>query len=203
MQRVLPTRALSGASHPSLGLPMFPSTTILSWLPPPPADFHSPWAPPVGCTDDSPCLPADASPLWKERVTFIQGVPTEEATLEKVRGLLKEWNATTVLVSEDSDHSYEHALGNARAYAPFVSKGSYLLIQDTKVTRWHKSSIACGNLPSDAEQDACWATLKAGPLDSVHDFLAENKDFAMDRSMEYLIYTQHARGFLKRVQSPH
>lgn len=37
-----------------------------------------------------------------------QGLPTDEAILDRVRALLKQWNATTVMVSEDSSHAYEH-----------------------------------------------------------------------------------------------
>lgn len=38
----------------------------------------------------------------------LQGLPTDEAILDRVRALLKQWNATTVMVSEDSSHAYEH-----------------------------------------------------------------------------------------------
>ena len=90
-------------------------------------------------------------------------------------------------------------LDNARAYAPFVTVGSYLLIQDTKLTRFNKLQ-PCGGLATAAERDTCYTNTKNGPGDSVHAFLGENKDFEMDRSLEFLIYTQHAEGFLKRMR---
>ena len=98
-----------------------------------------------------------------------------------------------------SAHLYDMVVDNARAYAPFVTVGSYLLIQDTKLTRFKKQQ-ACGILPTTAEQDACWKDTKEMAGDSVHTFLAENKDFEMDRSLELLLYTQHAQGFLKRMR---
>ena len=40
-----------------------------------------------------------------------------------------------VMVSEDSSHAYNVVVDNTRAYAQFVTLGSYLLVQDTKMTR--------------------------------------------------------------------
>ena len=40
-------------------------------------------------------------------VATLQGIPTDPQIVERVRGLLKEWNATTVMVSEDSGHVYD------------------------------------------------------------------------------------------------
>ena len=151
------------------------------------------------CSTEDACQFPDQNPLWAERVTAIQGIPTDAPIVERVRGLLKQWNATTVLVSEDSNHNYDIVLGNARAYAPFVSVGSYLLIQDTKLTRFQKAR-SCVKAASVVEEDACWAKTKLSPGDSVHTFLEENNDFEIDRALEYLIYTQHAEGFLKRVR---
>jgi cephalosporin hydroxylase len=163
------------------------------------ADFHDPWTPGSTCSDEDQCILPDTKALWAERVVAIQGIPTDEPILARVRTLLKEWNATTVLVSEDSNHEYDVVLENAHAYAPFVTIGSYLLIQDTKLTRFKKQR-ACENAATAEDLDSCWENIKIKPGDSVHSFLKEDNDFIIDRSLEQLIYTQHAEGFLKRVR---
>lgn len=54
-------------------------------------------------------LSATAAMLHTARLPArLQGLPTDEAILDRVRALLKQWNATTVMVSEDSSHAYEH-----------------------------------------------------------------------------------------------
>lgn len=49
--------------------------------------------------------PKEATPCLSR---WTQGLPTDPAILDRVRALLRQWNATTVMVSEDSSHAYEH-----------------------------------------------------------------------------------------------
>lgn len=48
----------------------------------------------------------------------------------------------------------------------------------------------------------CYREAKVGPLDAVHDFLAEEPVgvWQQDKTREYLLYSQHADGWLKRLQ---
>lgn len=133
-------------------------------------------------------------------MTFIKGVPTASEVLDQVKGLLKKWNATTVMISEDSAHAYQMVLDNMRAYWPIVSVGSCMLVQDTKMTRFVKRR-ECGKLNTTAEQDKCWDDfMQYGPGDALKTFMSENNNFEVDSSREYLLYTQHAGGFLKHVR---
>lgn len=64
-----------------------------------------------------------------KRVTLIEGPSTTEETLARVR---KEIPAgASVMAILDSDHSRDHVLAELRAYAPFVTKGQYLVVADT------------------------------------------------------------------------
>jgi hypothetical protein len=76
---------------------------------------------------------------------------------------------------------------------------SYLLAQDTKLTRFFKS-WECQKHNTTAEQDACWNAGRSWPGDAAADFLAspEGADFATDREPEYLYYTQHAGGYMRK-----
>ena len=58
------------------------------------------------------CLPLHSSPpCWQPALlppAVLQGLPTDASVLDRVRALLKQWGAKTVMVSEDSSHAYHH-----------------------------------------------------------------------------------------------
>ena len=68
---------------------------------------------------------------------------------------------------------------NLAAYAQFVTPGSYLIVQDTRAGRF------------------------VGAAQAVADFLGARGEgqarFVRDRRPEYLLYTQHSGGFLRRL----
>ena len=86
-------------------------------------------------------------------------------------------NAKRVMVVLDSLHKYENVLRELREYSGFVSHGQYLVVQDTKLDRIRGRPLA-----------------KA----AVNSFLQHSADFKMDRSREYLLYSQHHDGYLIR-----
>lgn len=69
-----------------------------------------------------------------------------------------------ILVIEDASHVYEDTLGALRKFAPIVTKGSYLIVEDGIVNE----------LGMESEY-------RGGPLKAIREFLAENKDFSVDR----------------------
>ena len=70
-----------------------------------------------------------------------------------------------------------------KAYARFVTDGSYCLVQDGVI-----------------DQLAFYRKFRPGPLPAIERFLAENRDFVVDTSKckRYLV-THHPKGWLKRV----
>lgn len=117
--------------------------------------------------------------VFRERVEFLLGSSTDPRIVSAVAARAR---GKKVLVILDSDHSRDHVAGELRAYAPLVSVGSYLIVQDTSV---NGHPVYPGHGP--------------GPMEAVEEFLVGNPQFQVDRSRERLLLTLHPKGYLKRV----
>lgn len=115
-----------------------------------------------------------------ERITYLLGSSTSAEIVERVR---TEVERGSVMVVLDSDHSAEHVGNELRAYAPLVTVGSYLIVEDTNVN---------GNpiLPG-------WGP---GPREAVDSFLKENDGYVVDESREKFFMTFNPGGYLRRVR---
>ncbi len=80
------------------------------------------------------------------------------------------------LVILDSDHSLNLVLKEMRNYWPIVSRGSYLIVEDT-----------CSDMGTSG-----------GPHNAIKRFLKENENFEIDESMHRYMTTNNPDGFLKR-----
>jgi len=92
------------------------------------------------------------------------------------------------IVNLDSDHSMNHVLNELRLYAPLVSEGSYIAVEDTHLD----------GVPTHPEQGP-------GPMAAVRRFLAEggSREFEQDFSREAMVMTSYPGGFLRRkAQAP-
>ena len=123
---------------------------------------------------------AAANPLWKKYVTFIKG---SSADPQIVADITKRVSGHTVLVTLDSDHSAAHVHKELEAYAPLVTRGSYLVVEDT-----HMDGV-----PTQPD-------FGPGPMAATLLFLKEpaGKDFEQDLSREALIMTFNPGGWLRR-----
>lgn len=124
---------------------------------------------------------APAAPPRHPRIEYVKGSSTDPAVVAKVRAAAE--RLKTVLVVLDSDHSKAHVLAEMRAYAPIVTKGSYLIVEDGNVNG-HPVLAAHG----------------PGPQEALREFLSECKDFEQDRSRERLYMTFNPGGYLRRVR---
>lgn len=61
-------------------------------------------------------------------ITLVEGDSKGPSTMARIQGLIKP--GEKVLVILDSDHSYRHVMGELEAYAPLVTRGSYLIATD-------------------------------------------------------------------------
>lgn len=106
-----------------------------------------------------------------DRITFLEGSSTAPETLDKIKKLVPA--GSKVLVVLDSAHTREHVSEELKLYAPFVSKDSYIIINDTDFT---------------------------GLPEAIGDFLKSNDQFVLDRTPDRFFLTCAKDGFLKRVK---
>jgi cephalosporin hydroxylase len=119
--------------------------------------------------------------LEHPRITAIIGDSTSDAVVQRVRE--EAAGARVVMVVLDSDHRAEHVLREMRAYAPLVTPGSYLVVEDTNV---NGHPVAPEHGP--------------GPMEAVDRFLFDDSAFAVDRSREKFLVSYFPRGWLKRIR---
>jgi cephalosporin hydroxylase len=116
------------------------------------------------------------------RIQYVAGSSTDPVIVERVRKAVG--NIETVLVILDSDHHGDHVARELQAYAPIVTPGSYLIVEDTNL---NGNPVA----PNFGE----------GPWEAVRAFLKSHKEFEADPSMEKFLLTFNPGGFLKRVDT--
>ena len=116
------------------------------------------------------------------RIEYLTGSAIAPDVVRSVSSMVKP--SDTVMVILDSDHSKAHVLDELRAYHPLVTPHSYLIVEDTNVNG-HPV------LPDHGP----------GPMEAVREFLRENSDFEVDRSLEKLYLTFNPSGYLRRKGS--
>jgi cephalosporin hydroxylase len=118
------------------------------------------------------------------RLTYLVGSSTSEDIVAEVASRAE--GLGTVLVTLDSGHTMQHVAREIDIYRRFVTKGSYLIVEDTKLnghpvfTRY--------------EPD-----LGEGPMEAVMAFLAKDRTFQVDRSRERFFLTSNPNGFLLKI----
>jgi cephalosporin hydroxylase len=121
-------------------------------------------------------------PEWPThpRVTYLTGSSTSSPIVDEVRRRIA--GASRVMVILDSDHKKDHVFEELRLYSPFVTKGSYLIVEDTNV---NGRPVFPGFGP--------------GPGEAVDEFLAKHPSFVRDASRERFFLTFNPGGYLRRV----
>jgi len=115
------------------------------------------------------------------RITYLIGDSTAEHILAQVRQKAAACSGP-VMVILDSDHSRQHVCHELECYAPFVTPGSYCLVQDGVIDKM-----------------AIFRRGRPGPLVAIEEFLRTSDQFELDaeRSDRFLI-THHPKGWLRR-----
>jgi cephalosporin hydroxylase len=113
-----------------------------------------------------------------ERIEYITGSSTDSAVVERIR--VEARGMSPVMVILDSDHSREHVLDELRAYAPVVTPGSYLVVEDTNINGRPVERMS-----------------GPGPHEAVEAFLREDRSFTRDPTREKFFLTFNPGGFLR------
>lgn len=115
------------------------------------------------------------------RIATVTGDSLAPETLARVEELAR---GRQGLVIHDGDHSYEHVLGDLKAYAKFVQVGGYFVVEDTIIDLF-KAGDGLGSVN--------------GPLGAVEQFVREDPRFQVDDRREAFVLTFNPRGYLRRV----
>lgn len=119
-------------------------------------------------------------------VTYINGDSVSPQVLSQVKDLIQSLGQSpVVLVNLDSLHMYDHVSRELEVYHPFVTPGSYLIVEDTNL---------CGH-PIEWNRQAFG---DKGPWEAANEFLLAHKEFEVDLSREKLLLTFNPQGYLKR-----
>lgn len=122
--------------------------------------------------------PAAARPLWSKYVEFRQG---EAADARLAADVARRVRGRRTLVLLNSDRADDHLWDQLKLYAPLVSRGSYLVVQNTYPDGLPPES-------KSAARDAVQRFLEAGG----------DQEFETDTSREMLVFTANPGGWLKR-----
>jgi cephalosporin hydroxylase len=136
-------------------------------------------------------ITVDYNPKWtvdpKARgVESVVGYSTDRSVAKHVSTLVSVALAQEpghVLVVLDSDHSEPNVTEELRLYAPLVTRGSYVVVEDTYVN----------GHPSDPLHGP-------GPYEAVQKFVAATEDFVIDRECQRFLLTFNPDGWLQRVR---
>lgn len=117
-----------------------------------------------------------------ERITYLYGSSTSDEILNKVKELIQ--GKEKIMVILDSDHSKDHVLKELELYHGFVTKGCYLVVEDSNING-HPVYSGFGQGP--------------GPMEAMDEFLPKHPEFEKDKSKEKFMMSFNPNGYLKRV----
>ena len=86
-----------------------------------------------------------------------------------------------VLVILDSDHNMPHVIKEMEIYSEFVTKGSYMIVEDSNVNG-HPI------MPN-------WGP---GPFEAIQEFLRKSDSFEVDKDREKFYLSFNPNGYLKK-----
>jgi cephalosporin hydroxylase len=115
------------------------------------------------------------------RITYFHGSSTDKKIVEQITRDIA--GVSKVMVILDSDHSRDHVLDELRLYAPLVSAGSYLIVEDTNV---NGHPVRKDHGP--------------GPMEAIQEFMRSNSEFEVDEGREKFYLTFNPGGYLHKVR---
>jgi cephalosporin hydroxylase len=115
------------------------------------------------------------------RIVKVDGDCSSAEVVARVADLVE----GVTMVIHDADHSAAAVARDLELYAPFVTVGSYFIVEDGIVDLFR---------PSDGI-----GSKDPGPLPAIEAFLRTHPEFEVDERRERYVMTYNPRGFLRRV----
>jgi cephalosporin hydroxylase len=109
-------------------------------------------------------------------VEYVRGDSTDHKLAEQINP------KGAVLVILDSEHKKWHVSKELDLWGPYISVGSYLIVEDTNLNG-HPAVPSYG----------------PGPREALEEWLPRHSEFVIDRSREKYLLTANPGGYLKRV----
>jgi cephalosporin hydroxylase len=113
------------------------------------------------------------------RITLIENNAID--AFQHVKSLIEPHES--VLLIEDSAHTYDNTLAVLELYSTFIKTGDYIIVEDSICHH----GLDVGPSP--------------GPYEAIETFVENNHNFTIDRSKESFLLTWNPKGFLKRIES--
>lgn len=123
-------------------------------------------------------------PMYK-RIKMIEGSSVDAKTITELEKNIQAGKKVCVML--DSNHSKDHVLKEMQLYSKYISKDSYLIVQDG-AQAW-VSDIPRGK--SEWKDD--------NPLAAIEIFLKDNNEFVIDHKYTRMGITQSPSGYLRKV----
>lgn len=117
------------------------------------------------------------------RITYLPGSSVDERIVALVTARARAHERVMVVL--DSDHSAAHVTAELQAYAPLVTLGQYLVVEDTNING-HPVDLHWKGGP--------------GPRAAVDAFLPQYPEFERDVLPERYLLTMHPGGWLRRFR---
>lgn len=116
-----------------------------------------------------------------KRIEYVTGSSLSEETIERVKRNIR--SDSCVIAVLDSDHSKDHVLNELIVYGDLVTKGSYLIVEDSNLNG-HPVRVDHG----------------PGPMEAIDDFMQMQQNYIIDRQREKFMLTFSPKGYLRRVR---
>ena len=113
-----------------------------------------------------------ASKAKAEGIEYILGSSTDDAVIARIKKYINDAYAQRIIIMLDSDHSKAHVLKELALYAPLVTVGGVLVIEDTNVE---------------------------GPFQAVEEWAPQHPEFRMEPMCEKFLLTFNRGGYFERV----
>jgi cephalosporin hydroxylase len=115
------------------------------------------------------------------RIQYLLGSSTAPDIVEKVKSVIGPNDKVMVVL--DSDHRKEHVLKELQIYSKIVTKGSYLILEDTNVNG-----------------HPVWPGFGPGPAEALQEYMQSHSDLETDKSREKFFVTFNPNGYLRKVK---